>query len=101
MAAVRVLLWHRVPAEGLAPLLTAYHEVSARLAGLPGLVRNELLVSPHDPDSVVIASEWADLTAYRAWEDDPAHRDLSAPLRPFRDPERSPAWQVLEVVAEH
>ncbi|GIG92063.1 antibiotic biosynthesis monooxygenase family protein [Plantactinospora endophytica] len=95
---VRVLVWHRAPADGIAPVLAAYRSISRDLADTPGLLGNELLRAPGDPGSVVVASEWSSLDAFLAWERSAGHRTTTAPLRPFRDSDREPPYEVLEVL---
>lgn len=98
---VRVLLWHRVPsAQEHTSLEAAYHEVSQALAPTPGLLGSELLVSTADPERVLVMSEWATLDAFRAWEQGRAHRDTTAPLRPWRDHVERPV-EILQVASSY
>ena len=46
-AELRVLLFHS--ADDVAGVTDAYHQVSREMAGVPGLLGNELLSSVHDP----------------------------------------------------
>jgi heme-degrading monooxygenase HmoA len=101
---VRVLVWHRAPAGGpdgpgdAAAIERAFRAINAELAGTAGLLASELLRSPLDPSSLVVASEWQSLELFLAWERSDAHRPATAPLREFRDPLRVPAYEILEVV---
>lgn len=96
---VRVLLWHRTPAQGDEAVLSAYHVISRRLRGTPGLLANELLRDPIAPDRYVVISEWESLEAFRTWEQGSQHKGTTEPLRPFRDLEQS--FEILEVVASY
>ena len=58
---VRVLLYHlTADADGLEQ---AYHAVSEVLAGVPGLLGNELMRSVHHPAGFVVMSTWAGVTS--------------------------------------
>jgi heme oxygenase (mycobilin-producing) len=96
---VRVLVWHRVPPDATETVADAYRTISQQLAGTPGLIGNELLRSPQQPDSMVVGSEWESLADFLAWERTDSHRSTTAPLRPYRDPYREPPYEVLEVVS--
>jgi len=98
---VRVLLWHRAPAEGDEPVLAAYHAISLRLRGTPGLLANELLRDPSAKDRYVVISEWETMDAFRAWEQGPQHKGTTEPLRPFRDRDLAQPFEILEVVASY
>ncbi|WP_307545722.1 antibiotic biosynthesis monooxygenase [Streptomyces sp. V3I8] len=68
-----------------AAIQQAYRQVSSRLAGVPGLLGNELMRSAADPSSVAVVSRWRDLAAFQEWEQGGAHRETTASLRPYRD----------------
>jgi heme-degrading monooxygenase HmoA len=95
---VRVLLYlHTDDPDALA---AAYGKVSADLAGTPGLLRNELLRCSGRPGRYAIASEWRSRAEFRTWEDGPAHRDATAPVRGYQDASMSPPFAVYEVIEE-
>ncbi|KWX04668.1 antibiotic biosynthesis monooxygenase [Carbonactinospora thermoautotrophica] len=96
---VRVLVYLTAPDGDVSVIEEAYHAISGRLQGTPGLVGNELLRSLSDPDSFAVISEWESLDAFRAWEQGPDHRDVTAPLRPFQSVTMRPA--VYEVTAAY
>jgi len=97
-ARVRILVWHRAPGDG-AEIEALYHAVSARLAGVPGLLGSELLRSAADPDRYVVMSEWVSLAAFEAWDVTPQHA-VTEPLRRYRDVnERGAAYEIYEVSA--
>ncbi|CAL9594513.1 heme-degrading monooxygenase HmoA [Streptomyces glaucescens] len=99
---VRVVVYQAAyDEEQLAAVRAAYHEVSERLAGAPGMLGNELLRSPHDPTALAVLSRWESLAAFRAWEAGPDHRQDTAPLRPFRDDRGGAPFAVYEVDAAY
>jgi heme-degrading monooxygenase HmoA len=99
---VRVLVYQAAPdEERLDAVRAAYHEVSKRLAGVPGMLGNELLRSPHDPSALVVMSRWASLAAFLEWEAGAGHREDTAPLRPYRDTRTSAPFAVYEVDAAY
>lgn len=95
---VRVLVYVTDSADADA-VLRAYHRISRELSGTPGLLRNELLTSAHDSASHVVVSYWADLSAFRAWEEGAQHRDTTSPLRPYQTPGMSAG--IYEVAAAY
>jgi heme-degrading monooxygenase HmoA len=96
---VRVLVYHAT--EDVDGIERAYHEVSKVLAGVPGMLGNELLRSAPDPTSFVVVSRWADLAAFNEWEQGPAHKDSTAPLRPFRDTRLARPFGIYAVEASY
>ncbi|MFD9223020.1 antibiotic biosynthesis monooxygenase family protein [Streptomyces sp. NPDC060064] len=87
--------------EQLEAVRAAYHLVSKRLAEVPGMLGNELLRSPLDPTSLVVVSRWADLAAFRRWEEGAGHREDTAPLRPYRDTRLAVPFGIYEVEAAY
>jgi heme-degrading monooxygenase HmoA len=99
---VRVLVYQAAhDDEQLAAVRAAYHEVSKRLAGVEGMLGNELLRSPHDPTALVVVSRWSDLAAFRRWEEGAEHRADTAPLRPYRDTRLAVPFGIYEVEAAY
>jgi heme-degrading monooxygenase HmoA len=95
---IRVLLFLAAPA---ATVTEAYHRVSQRLAGTPGLARNVLLENLAAPGRFIVESEWDSVEAFRAWEDGPDHREATAPLRPYQAPAGDRVFGVYRVAAEY
>ncbi|MGW3497530.1 antibiotic biosynthesis monooxygenase family protein [Streptomyces sp. NPDC001020] len=87
--------------EQLAQVRAAYHRVSERLAGVPGMLGNELLRSPADPTALAVMSRWESMQAFLAWEAGADHRQDTAPLRPFRDTRTGVPFAVYEVDAAY
>ncbi|MEU6846121.1 antibiotic biosynthesis monooxygenase [Streptomyces sp. NPDC046716] len=99
---VRVLVYQAALDDGqLAAVRAAYHQVSERLAGVPGMLGNELLRSPADPTALAVMSRWESLAAFRAWEEGAEHRQDTAPLRPFRDTRSGAPFALYHVDAAY
>ncbi|WP_116198856.1 antibiotic biosynthesis monooxygenase family protein [Amycolatopsis circi] len=96
---LRVLLYHAT--EDVPGIEAAYHEASARLAGVPGLLGNELLHSTHDAKGFVVVSSWQSLAAFENWERGSDHKEQTAPLRPYRDLSLSRPFGVYRVTASY
>ncbi len=96
---VHVLVWHAAPTpDGVE---AAYHEVSARMQGVPGLLGNELLRSVHDPTGFIVISTWRDLESFDTWEQGPEHKNTTAPLRDYRDTRLSRPFGIYQVTAAY
>lgn len=99
---VRVLVYQAAMDESeLAAVRTAYHQVSCRLAEVPGMLGNELLRDPHDPTALVVVSRWESLAAFEKWESGDEHRADTAPLRPYRDTRTTAPFAMYEVDAAY
>ena len=83
---VRVMLWAVAPADDPGAVERAYHEISSRLVGTPGLLGNRLLRSAADPSRFAVLSEWSSMAEFAAWEGGADHRPTTSPLRPYQDP---------------
>jgi heme-degrading monooxygenase HmoA len=99
MSEVRVLVYHA--AEDVSGVEEAYHTVSRQMAGVPGLLGNELLRSATDPQGFVVMSRWKDLDAFVAWEGGADHRTDTAPLRPYRDTRLPVPFAIYHVTAAY
>lgn len=99
---VRVLVYQAAhDAQQLAAVRAAYHQVSRRMAGVEGMLGNELLRSPLDPTALAVLSRWESMEAFRRWEQGAEHRHDTAPLRAFRDTRTSTPFAVYEVDAAY
>lgn len=98
---VRVLIYAAAPADDPAGVTSAYHAISERLRGTPGLLGNELLHAVGDDGSFVVMSEWVSLAAFRAWEQGAEHRDDTSPLRRFQRPPHPRPFGIYEVTAAY
>ncbi|GAB2721594.1 antibiotic biosynthesis monooxygenase family protein [Kitasatospora kifunensis] len=102
MSELRVLVYQLARDEAeLAAVQAAYHQVSRRLAAVPGMLGNELLRQTHDPSSLVVVSRWASRAAFEAWEAGAEHRDDTAPLRPYRDDRAGTPFAIYQVDAAY
>ncbi|TCP56788.1 antibiotic biosynthesis monooxygenase [Tamaricihabitans halophyticus] len=96
---VRVLLYHST--SDPVQIELAYHEVSSELAGVTGMLGNELLQANHDPTSFVVVSYWESQEMFEAWERSGEHKRQTSPLRPFRDPNLDRAFGIFQVRAAY
>ncbi len=65
------------------PFEAAFAEVSSKVKGTPGHIRDELLREEDVPNSYILLSEWESKEAFLAWEDAPIHRQTTTPMRPY------------------
>ena len=97
----RVLVHYRTSDDDPQAVERTYHEISKRMAGTAGLLRNELLTNALDAGSVVVMSEWESLEAFNAWREGPDH-GVTEPLRTYQDRERGPkVFEVYQVAAAY
>ncbi|WP_410601167.1 antibiotic biosynthesis monooxygenase family protein [Amycolatopsis sp. lyj-90] len=82
-------------------IVAAYHQASGSLAGVPGLLGNELLRSVHDPLGFVVASSWHSAEEFAAWEQGVDHKGQTAPLRPFQDNRMRSSFGIYQVMAQY
>ncbi|MEV7601783.1 antibiotic biosynthesis monooxygenase family protein [Kitasatospora sp. NPDC089797] len=102
MPEMRVLVYQFARDEAeLAAVRAAYHQVSRRLAAVPGMLGNELLQHGHDPFSLVVVSRWESRAAFDAWESGAEHREDTAPLRPYRDDRTGRPFAIYQVDAAY
>ena len=79
----RVMVFAKIVPGQEAAFEAAFQEVSRKVRGTPGHVRDELLRDHDEPGSYVLLSEWESKAAFLAWEDAPIHRQTTTPMRPF------------------
>ncbi|MEU5999045.1 antibiotic biosynthesis monooxygenase family protein [Streptomyces sp. NPDC047197] len=96
---IRVLLYHST--EDTEGITAAYHQASRAMEGVPGLLGNELLVSPYDPAEFIVVSRWASRADFDRWEQGAEHKGQTAPLRPYRHPGMARPFGVYEVSAAY
>ncbi|WP_433336454.1 antibiotic biosynthesis monooxygenase family protein [Spirillospora sp. CA-294931] len=101
MSRLRVLLYATAPEQDPGAVARAYHEISAALAGTPGLLGNELLSSTLEPGHFIVMSEWESPEAFKTWEQGAAHKGTTAPLRPFQDGRRGSPFGIYDVTASY
>jgi heme-degrading monooxygenase HmoA len=97
---IRVMVFAKIKPGQEAAFEAAYQEVTRKVKGTPGHLRDELLrdtgepfpygppelAKPHvpgDPISFILLSEWESKEAFLAWERDPIHMQTTTPMRPY------------------
>ncbi|GLY75512.1 antibiotic biosynthesis monooxygenase family protein [Actinoallomurus iriomotensis] len=98
---VRVVIHAVAPEHDAGAVEAAYHRISRDLQGTPGLIGNELLRSVAEHGDFVVMSEWESLDAFRSWEAGAAHRQVTAPLRPYQKAGGGTAVGIYEVAAAY
>jgi heme-degrading monooxygenase HmoA len=96
---VQVVLYHRTE-DGRAAL-EAYHESSRRMQGTPGLLGDEFLQAVDDDGRFTVVSRWESLESFVEWESSAAHKEQTAPLRPYRDLSLERPFEVYRVAARY
>lgn len=96
---IRVLVYHAT--DNIRLINDAYHQVSRKMANVPGMLGNELLHSLPDPTGFVVMSRWASIEAFQQWEQGPDHLNTTALLRPFRDPRMTTPFGIYRVTAAY
>ena len=79
----RIMVRSRPAEADRAAFEDAFSRVSESVKGTPGHVRDELLRDTEDESLYVLYAEWESEDAFRAWEDDPRHLEMAAPMLPF------------------
>lgn len=97
---VRVMVYATAPETDPSAVEIAYHQISRDLAGTAGLIGNELLRSVQDPRDFAVVSEWNSIEAFQFWEAGAAHRNTTAPLRPYQR-ERPMTFGIYRVIATY
>jgi heme-degrading monooxygenase HmoA len=98
---VRVLVYASAREDQPGAVEQAYHLISSRLDGTPGLLGNALMRSVTDPAAFVVVSDWESLSAFRRWEETDGHRAATAPLRPYQDGRRGSPFGIYMVTAAY
>ena len=80
--ATRVMVFAKVKQGEEAAFEAAYAEVTRKVKGTAGHIRDELLRRTDEPGSYVLLSEWESKERFLQWEDDPIHRETTTPMRP-------------------
>lgn len=77
---LRVVFMLRVAAMAQQQFLDAYQRIRHQVARVEGHLCDQLCQSTTDPAEWMIVSEWQTPEHFFAWERDPGHRELAAPL---------------------
>jgi heme-degrading monooxygenase HmoA len=80
---VRVLVSADIQPENAAAFESAYAQVSAKVKGTPGHIRDELLRDGERAGHYILAGEWENREAFLSWENAPIHMQTTSPLRPY------------------
>jgi heme-degrading monooxygenase HmoA len=81
--AIRVMVFAKIKPGEEAAFEAAYAEVTRKVKGTPGHVKDELLRADGEPGSYILLSEWESKEAFLAWEDAPIHMQTTTPMRPY------------------
>lgn len=79
----RIMVRSRPAKEDRAAFEAAFAAVSQTVKGTPGHVRDELLQDVEDESLYLLYAEWESEDAFLAWENDPSHLEMAAPMLPF------------------
>jgi|SRR4051812_2636181 len=80
---IRVMVFAKIKTGEEAAFETAYQEVTRKVKGTPGHIRDELLRDTQEPGGYILLSEWESREAFLSWEDAPVHMQTTTPMRPF------------------
>ena len=79
----RIMVFARIKPGEQAAFEAAFAEVTRKVKGTPGHIRDELLHETSDPEAYILLSEWESKDAFLAWEDAPIHKQTTTPMRPY------------------
>ncbi|CAL9376591.1 hypothetical protein SUDANB145_00981 [Streptomyces sp. enrichment culture] len=80
---IRVIMTATIKPEDFDAFEKAYIDVTSKVRGTPGHLRDALLRDTSDPTKYSLLAEWEDEERFRAWADDPEHMRQSAAMFPF------------------
>jgi heme-degrading monooxygenase HmoA len=80
---IRVIMTATIKAEDRDAFEHAYLEVTEKVRGTPGHIRDALLRDTADPGRYSLIAEWESEEQFRAWADDPEHMRQSAAMFPY------------------
>ncbi len=80
---IRVVMTATIKPEDREAFEKAYIEVTTKVRGTPGHVRDALLRDSADGTRYSLIAEWESEGLFRAWADDPEHMRQSAAMYPF------------------
>lgn len=81
--AIRVMVFAKIKQGEEKAFEAAYVEVTRKVKGTEGHLRDELLRSTKEPSSYILLSEWESKEKFLAWEDAPIHMQTTTPMRPY------------------
>jgi len=80
---IRVMVFAKIKPGEEAAFEAAYAEVTRKVKGTSGHIKDELLRADGEPGSYVLLSEWESKETFLAWEDAPIHMQTTTPMRPY------------------
>jgi heme-degrading monooxygenase HmoA len=80
---IRVVMTATIKPEDQAAFEKAYLEVTEKVRGTPGHVRDALLRDTSDSTRYSLIAEWESEELFRAWADNPEHMRQSAAMYPY------------------
>jgi heme-degrading monooxygenase HmoA len=80
---IRVVMTATIKPEEADAFEQAYLEVTGKVRGTPGHLRDVLLRDSQDPARYSLIAEWESEELFLAWADDPEHMRQSAAMYPY------------------
>lgn len=80
---IRVVMTATIKPEDHDAFEQAYLDVTTKVRGTPGHVRDALLRDSTDPTRYALIADWESEAQFRAWADDPEHIRQSAAMFPY------------------
>ena len=79
----RVMVFANIREGDEDKFIEAYKEVTSKVKGTQGHIRDELLRQDDMPNKFILLSEWESKERFLAWEDDEIHMNTTTPMRPY------------------
>jgi len=79
----RIMVFANIREGDEDKFIEAYKEVTSKVKGTPGHIRDELLRQDDVPTKFILLSEWESKERFLAWEDDEIHMNTTTPMRPY------------------
>ncbi|MBM9508201.1 antibiotic biosynthesis monooxygenase family protein [Actinacidiphila acididurans] len=80
---IRVVMTATIKPEDADAFERAYLDVTSKVQGTPGHLRDVLLRDSEDATRYSLIAEWESERLFRAWADDPEHMRQSAAMYPY------------------
>jgi heme-degrading monooxygenase HmoA len=80
---IRVLITATIKPEDREAFEKAYIDVTTKVRGTPGHVRDALLRDSLEGTEYALIAEWESEELFRTWADDPEHMRQSAAMYPY------------------
>jgi heme-degrading monooxygenase HmoA len=92
---VRATLYVTIKAGREDEFVQVWREISQKVRGASGNLRQALLRDPDDPRSFVVMSDWESREAFTRFERSPEQDELTAPVRDLRETGRMTVHDLL------